>query len=121
MKCGCKAGVAVNPATPLSQLTPVLPIIDLLLVMSVNPGFGGQTFIEETYDKIQEACFLRQKLNASFLIEVDGGVKQENISDIAKAGADVFVAGSSVFGSSTIEENISGLTNKMTADGDLYV
>jgi ribulose-phosphate 3-epimerase len=120
-KCGCKTGVAINPATPLSQLTPVLPIIDLLLIMSVNPGFGGQTFIEETYGKIQEACSLRQKQNASFWIEVDGGIKQGNINDIAKAGADVFVAGSSVFGSSTIEKNILELTNKMTAGGDLYV
>jgi ribulose-phosphate 3-epimerase len=117
----CKAGVAVNPATPLSLLSPVLPMIDLLLIMSVNPGFGGQQFIDASYEKIQNACGLRQKQNASFLIEIDGGINEENIQQIARAGADVFVAGSSVFGSADISENIKKLTKRMTANGNLYV
>jgi ribulose-phosphate 3-epimerase len=120
-KAGCKAGVAINPATPLSQISLVSSMVDLLLIMSVNPGFGGQAFIDFTYEKLQKACLLRQKQNASFLIEVDGGVNQENIHQITKAGADVFVAGSSVFGSSDISKNIKKLTENMTANDNLYI
>lgn len=120
-QAGCQAGVAVNPATPLSQIIPVIPMIDLLVIMSVNPGFGGQPFIGATHAKLQEACMLRQEQNTNFYIEVDGGVKQHNIAEITQSGADVLVAGSSVFGSSDIAGNIEKLTNKMTENGDLYV
>lgn len=94
---GMKAAVALNPATPVSLLDDILPVLDMVLVMSVNPGFGGQKFIPYTLDKIRK---LREKANASSLnldIEVDGGVTTENVSEILKAGANVIVAGSAVF------------------------
>jgi len=98
-ECGCKAGLAFNPATPLSHLEHTLDKLDLVLLMSVNPGFGGQQFIASVLPKIAE---VRKKINASgrdVWLEVDGGVKIDNIAEIAKAGADTFVAGSAVFGS----------------------
>ncbi|WP_133648764.1 ribulose-phosphate 3-epimerase [Paraburkholderia flava] len=100
--CGVRAGLALNPATPLTVLDHVLDQLDVVLVMSVNPGFGGQAFIPETLDKLRA---LRRRVDAAIertgrplLIEVDGGVKASNIAQIAEAGADVFVAGSAVFG-----------------------
>src|SRR5699024_6655960 len=110
---GLKAGVAINPATPISQILPILSDIDLLLIMSVNPGFGGQTFIEMTYQKLQNACYQRKNHQASFLIEVDGGINSENIQTIVRAGADVFVAGSSIFNSSDISEQIKDLRKRV--------
>jgi len=98
-ECGCKAGLAFNPATPLSHLEHTLDKLDLVLLMSVNPGFGGQQFIASVLPKIAE---VRKKINASgrdVWLEVDGGVKIDNIAEIAQAGADTFVAGSAVFGS----------------------
>ena len=98
-ECGCKAGLAFNPATPLSHLEHTLDKLDLVLLMSVNPGFGGQQFIASVLPKIAE---VRKKINASgrdVWLEVDGGVKIGNIAEIAQAGADTFVAGSAVFGS----------------------
>ena len=95
---GCKAGLAFNPATPLSYLDHTLAKLDLVLIMSVNPGFGGQQFIASVLPKIAEA---RGRIKASgrdIWLEVDGGVKGENIAEIAKAGADTFVAGSAIFG-----------------------
>jgi ribulose-phosphate 3-epimerase len=92
---GCKAGVSLNPATPLAHLEEVLDDIDLVLVMSVNPGFGGQKFIESAVSKIERLA--RMRGNRKFLIEVDGGVKADNIARLRKAGADVFVAGSAIF------------------------
>jgi ribulose-phosphate 3-epimerase len=118
---GLKAGVAINPATPMGHLLPILSDIDLLLIMSVEPGFGGQTFIESTYQKIEAACYQREKRHASFLIEVDGGINAENIQKIARAGADVFVAGSSVFKSSDIPARIEKLREAANAGNDLYV
>src|SRR5699024_10476853 len=106
------AGVAINPATPVESLLPVLNNIDLLLIMSVNPGFGGQRFIKETYKKIQKAVQLRRQNNANFLIEVDGGVGPDNIQQLAKTGVDVFVAGSSIFKADNIAEQIELLTQK---------
>ncbi len=98
---GCKAGLVFNPATPLSYLDYELDRIDLVLLMSVNPGFGGQSFIETTLEKIKQCRKLLDDYQAQtgreILLEVDGGVKQNNIYDIAKAGADTFVAGSAVF------------------------
>ncbi len=92
---GCKAGVSINPATPVSQIEEVLPIVDLVLVMSVNPGFGGQKFIEPTLSKIERLSQAKGK--HKFLIEVDGGVTASNIGRISKAGCDIFVAGSAIF------------------------
>ena len=95
---GCKAGLAFNPATPLSYLEHTLDKLDLVLLMSVNPGFGGQRFIASVLPKIAE---VRQRIRASgrdVWLEVDGGVKTENIAQIAQAGADTFVAGSAIFG-----------------------
>jgi len=94
---GTKAGVALNPATPLSTLEDIATDIDLLLIMSVNPGFGGQSFIKNSLRKIKSAVELRKKLNAKYLIEVDGGINKETAKDILNAGCDVFVAGSSIF------------------------
>ncbi len=94
---GCKAGLVFNPATPLHYLDHVLHKIDLVLIMSVNPGFGGQSFIPEALNKI---AAVRQKIDQTgrdIWLEVDGGVKIENIAQIAKAGADTFVAGSAIF------------------------
>jgi ribulose-phosphate 3-epimerase len=95
---GCKAGLVFNPATPLSYLDYVMDKVDMILLMSVNPGFGGQAFIPGTLDKLREA---RRRIDASgrdIRLEIDGGVKVDNIAEIARAGADTFVAGSAVFG-----------------------
>ena len=95
---GCKAGVVLNPATPLCMAEEVLDICDLVLLMSVNPGFGGQKFIPGTLDKLRRLVQLRQEKGLDFLIEVDGGVDTANVKAIADAGADLLVAGSAVFG-----------------------
>jgi len=92
---GCKAGVSINPGTSLSTIEEVLDIVDLVLIMSVNPGFGGQKFIESSIPKIERLVKMRGK--RSFLIEIDGGVNPRNIAKMSKAGVDVFVAGSAVF------------------------
>jgi len=95
---GCKAGLVFNPATPLHYLEHVMDKLDLILIMSVNPGFGGQSFINQALKKI---AAVRQMIDASgreIMLEVDGGVKVENIADVARAGADTFVAGSAIFG-----------------------
>jgi len=95
---GCKSGLVFNPATPLSHLDYVMDKVDMVLIMSVNPGFGGQSFIPAALDKIRQ---VRQMINESghdIRLEIDGGVKAENIAEIAAAGADTFVAGSGIFG-----------------------
>lgn len=95
---GCKAGLVFNPATPLNYLDHVMDKLDMILLMSVNPGFGGQKFIPETLNKIRA---VRQRIDASgrdIWLEVDGGVKVDNIAEVARAGADVFVAGSAIYG-----------------------
>ena len=97
-EAGCKVGVSLNPASSLSLIEDVLDEVDLVLIMSVNPGFGGQSFIESSLKKITRLAAIRG--NRPFLIEVDGGVNANNISELRKAGADVFVAGSAVFSSS---------------------
>ena len=94
---GAEAGAAINPATPVSMLTEVLDKVDTVLVMTVNPGFGGQKFIPNTYDKIRQLHQMRARYNASFRIEVDGGVDPENTAELAQAGANTFVAGTSIF------------------------
>lgn len=111
---GCKVGIALNPATPVSVLKNILPSLDMVLIMSVNPGFGGQSFIEYSIDKIQEVKNLAKKLNKqNLLIEVDGGVDTHNIKSIVEAGANVLVAGSAVFRENKIKENINVLNEAL--------
>lgn len=94
---GVKAGITLNPDTPLSDVREYLPLADMLLIMSVVPGFGGQKFIEASLDKLREAVILRDELGLNYDIEVDGGVNFDNIRDIHEAGANIIVAGSTVF------------------------
>ena len=94
---GVKAGITLNPDTPLSDVREFLPLADMLLIMSVVPGFGGQKFIEASLDKLREAVILRDELGLNYDIEVDGGVNFDNIKDIHEAGANIIVAGSTVF------------------------
>jgi len=96
---GCKAGLVFNPATSLEHLRYVMPKVDLILVMSVNPGFGGQSFIDSALDKLRAARRLINDSGLDIRLQVDGGVKVDNIARIAAAGADTFVAGSAIFGS----------------------
>jgi ribulose-phosphate 3-epimerase len=106
---GCKAGLVLNPATPISCLDHVLNKLDLVLVMSVNPGFGGQKFIVHALDKLRE---VRRRIDASgrqIMLEVDGGVKTDNIGEIARAGADTFVAGSAIFGAGDYRATITAM------------
>lgn len=108
---GCKAGVAINPHTPVSVLEDILPDLDLVLVMSVNPGFGGQSFIEQTYQKLHKLKQLANAVNPNLLIEVDGGVGPGNIAKLVNAGASVLVAGNAVFAADSPEEMIKNLKN----------
>lgn len=94
---GAEAGAVINPATPVVMLSEVLDKVDTVLVMSVNPGFGGQKFIPAAYGKIRQLAEWRARYNAGFRIEVDGGVDDENVGELAKAGANTFVAGTSIF------------------------
>lgn len=103
---GIKAGVVLNPATPVSMLTDIIQYADFILIMSVNPGFGGQKFISNSLNKIRELKKLITSNNYDCLIEVDGGVDTENIKEISDAGADMFVCGSSVFNSADRSETI---------------
>jgi ribulose-phosphate 3-epimerase len=95
---GAKAGVALNPATPVSTLEHMLPDLSLVLVMSVNPGFGGQEFIPFALEKVEALRNIREERGLSFQIEIDGGVSLDNVNEIVNAGADILVAGSSIFG-----------------------
>jgi ribulose-phosphate 3-epimerase len=106
---GMKAGVAINPHTPVSVLEDIIQDIDLLLIMSVNPGFGGQSFIENTYKKVMQAKELINSFNSRALIEVDGGVSTKNAKKLIEAGADALVAGSFVFNSDNPKEAISSI------------
>jgi ribulose-phosphate 3-epimerase len=103
---GMKAGVAINPHTPVTLLEDVINDIDLALVMSVNPGFGGQKFIERTYSKLMWLREIIAENNASCLVEVDGGVTNENAAQLVKAGADVLVAGNYIFGAADRDEAV---------------
>ena len=106
---GCQVGVAINPHTPVQLLENVLDDIDLVLIMSVNPGFGGQKFLENTYQKIKDLKSMIQGKNSDVLIEVDGGVNLEKAKPLLEAGANVLVAGSFVFKSTNPEQTIKGL------------
>lgn len=108
-QAGMKAAVTLNPASPVSLLEDIICDVDMVLLMSVNPGFGGQKFIENTIQKVQRLCRLIDESGSKALIEVDGGVQQETAPRLVKAGVDVLVAGSYVFGSENPEERIRGL------------
>jgi ribulose-phosphate 3-epimerase len=103
---GIKAGVTLNPSTPLGAIEPILPDADLLLIMSVNPGFGGQRFIPQVLEKVRRARTLIDAHGGRAELEVDGGVKIDNIKELAAAGATIFVAGSAIFGSKDYKETI---------------
>jgi ribulose-phosphate 3-epimerase len=106
---GCKAGVALNPHTPVTLLEDILEDLDLVLLMSVNPGFGGQKFIERTYEKINRLADMRYTLNNKLLIEIDGGVNAANAGKLIEHGADALVAGNFVFSAPSPEEVIASL------------
>ncbi|MGB2434938.1 MAG: ribulose-phosphate 3-epimerase [Flavobacteriaceae bacterium] len=108
---GMKAGVALNPHTAVDLLEPIINEIDLVCLMSVNPGFGGQSFIESTYEKVKKLSKIIKKSSASTQIEIDGGVTNQNAKQLIECGADVLVAGSFVFSSENPKETISGLKN----------
>ena len=112
-ECGCKAGLVFNPATPLTYLDHVLDKLDLVLIMSVNPGFGGQQFIPEALAKLRA---VRQRIDATgrdIWLEVDGGVKIDNIAEVARAGADTFVAGSAIFGAGDYKATITRMRGEL--------
>ncbi|MEC5422740.1 ribulose-phosphate 3-epimerase [Virgibacillus sp. C22-A2] len=108
---GAKAGVVLNPATSADAILPILPDVDMVLVMTVNPGFGGQSFIRSMIQKIEQIATWRKEMNLSFEIEVDGGVNVHTAKECADAGADVLVAGSAVFGRSNRKEAIRDIKN----------
>jgi len=110
---GCKSGLVFNPATPLDHLRYVMDKIDMVLIMSVNPGFGGQRFIPSALDKLREARRLIDESGFDIQLEIDGGVKVDNIAAIAAAGADTFVAGSAIFGSGDYAETISAMRREI--------
>jgi len=107
-------GVVLNPATPLATLEPVLAEIEVLLIMSVNPGFGGQALIKSTLDKVREARRLRDRLGLRFAIEVDGGIKVDNAAQVIEAGADVLVVGTGIFAKKDYAATIAALKNPPT-------
>jgi ribulose-phosphate 3-epimerase len=112
---GCKAGLVFNPATPLSYLEHVMDKIDMILIMSVNPGFGGQSFIPQALKKIEQARRLIDESGRDILLEVDGGIKIDNIAEVAKAGADTFVAGSAIFGKPDYKAVIDAMRTQLAA------
>ncbi len=109
---GVKAGVAINPATPVSVLECCLEDVDLVLVMSVNPGFGGQKFIPSSLEKVRKLDRIKKEKGFGFRIEIDGGVNLDNINDVTDAGAEIIVAGSSVFASANIHERVREFLNR---------
>jgi ribulose-phosphate 3-epimerase len=110
---GCQAGLVFNPATPLSCLDHVLDKIDMILIMSVNPGFGGQSFIPSSLDKLRTVRRIIDKSGRKIRLEIDGGVKTDNIRAIAEAGADTFVAGSAIFGSGDYRSTIKAMRDEL--------
>ena len=112
---GCKAGLVFNPATPLTWLEHVISELDMVLLMSVNPGFGGQKFIDSTLEKLRQARRMIDDSGLDIRLEVDGGVKTDNIGEIAAAGADTFVAGSAIFGSDNYAATIAELKAEIAA------
>lgn len=115
--CGCKSGLVFNPATPLGYLDYVLDKVDVVLLMSVNPGFGGQSFIPATLKKLQQARKIIDESGYDIRLEVDGGVKVDNIAEIAAAGADMFVAGSAIFGKPDYKQVIDQMRTQLASVG----
>jgi ribulose-phosphate 3-epimerase len=119
--CGCRAGLVFNPATPLDWLDHVIDKLDLVLIMSVNPGFGGQSFIPQALVKLAAARErvegAKQRAGRDILLEVDGGVKVDNIAAVARAGADTFVAGSAIFGTPDYEATIAKMRSELASLG----
>lgn len=114
---GCKAGLVFNPATPLDWLEYVIDKVDMVLLMSVNPGFGGQKFIPSTLDKLRKARRIIDDSGLDIRLEIDGGVKVDNIGEIAAAGADTFVAGSAIFGSEDYAATIAAMKSEIEKAG----
>lgn len=110
---GCRAGLVLNPATPLTLIEHVLPKLDMLLLMSVNPGFGGQKFIPYVLDKVAAARKMIDAQSLSTRLEVDGGIKIDNISAVAKAGADTFVMGSAIFGTEDYQQTLTDIRRQI--------
>ncbi len=112
---GAKAGVVINPATPLVMIEEALHYVDFVLVMSVNPGFGGQKFIPRSLERIRKVKRLVEEINPKVLVEVDGGIKEDNILEVARAGADIFVVGSGIFHAKDIEAQTRRLKELLIA------
>ena len=112
---GCKSGLVFSPGTPLNCLEHLIEEIDMILIMSVNPGFGGQSFIESSLDKISASRKIISESGRDIRLEVDGGVKIDNIAEIASAGADTFVAGSAIFGSENYQKTISSMKEEINS------
>ncbi len=110
---GCKAGLVFNPATPLSYLEHVFDKLDMILLMSVNPGFGGQSFIPSTLDKLKQVRKMIDDSGLDIRLEIDGGVKIDNIKEISQAGADTFVAGSAIFNTDDYKTTIDAMRNEL--------
>lgn len=115
---GCRAGLVFNPATPLDWLTHVIDKVDMILVMSVNPGFGGQSFIPSALTKLRQARQIIAASGRNIRLEIDGGVKVNNIAEIAAAGADTFVAGSAIFGSDDYAKTIAAMKSAIDSATD---
>jgi ribulose-phosphate 3-epimerase len=115
---GCKVGVALNPATPVESVREILPFVDLVLVMTVDPGFGGQRFIETSTSKVRRLQRLIAELNPTCDLQVDGGIGVDNIADVARAGATIFVVGSSVYNQyASVTENLTALRQALLGIG----
>jgi len=112
-ECGAKPGVVLNPTTPIQALEWIIEEVDYVLIMSVNPGFGGQAFITNSLDKIKALRQMIQSKNLKTLIQVDGGVNEKTIADVAAAGTDIFVAGSAIFESDDYSKTISSFREKI--------
>jgi len=115
-ECGAKPGLVLNPSTSLQLIDWIIEYVDYVLVMSVNPGFGGQAFIPNSLDKIKELRRMIHNRKLNTLIEIDGGVNEKTISSIAEAGVDIFVAGSAIFGNTDYKETISNFRKKIGSD-----
>ena len=111
-RSGCRPGVAVNPATPLVDVEEILPFVDYVLVMSVNPGFGGQSFIGSSLDKISRLRDMIDRAGLNVAIEVDGGIDSHNVGDVVRSGASLIVAGTAVFGRGRAEEDTRALRER---------
>jgi ribulose-phosphate 3-epimerase len=112
-ECGCKSGLVFNPATPLDHLKYVMDKVDMVLLMSVNPGFGGQSFIQSTLRKLPEVRRLIDESGLEIRLEVDGGIKVDNIREIAAAGADTFVSGSGIFGTRDYRATVAAMREEL--------